>query len=91
MTEAEIIEIAKQAMWMCIKLGTPIRVLGLVVGVIISLIQALTQIQEMTLSFVPKIIAIFLALFILMPGLSSILVPYTEQLMAVIASFGEPQ
>lgn len=88
MTDAEVIEIARQAMLMCIKLGAPIMIIGLLVGVIISLIQALTQIQEMTLSFVPKIIAIFLALFILMPGLVSILVPYTQELMGLVAGFG---
>lgn len=88
MTDVEILEIAKEAMWLCIKLGAPIMIIGLVVGVVISLIQALTQIQEMTLSFVPKIIAIFLALFILMPGLATILVPYMEQLMGVVVSFG---
>ena len=88
MTDAEVIEIARQALLMCIKLGAPIMIIGLLVGVIISLIQALTQIQEMTLSFVPKIIAIFLALFILMPGLVSILVPYTQELMGLVAGFG---
>ena len=88
MTDAEVIEIARQAMLMCIKLGAPIMIIGLLVGVIISLIQALTQIQEMTLSFVTKIIAIFLALFILMPGLVSILVPYTQELMGLVAGFG---
>ena len=88
MTEAEVIEIAKQAMWLCIKIGTPIMLVGLVVGVLISLLQALTQIQEMTLSFVPKIIAIFIALFIFMPALSSVLVPYMQDLMGIVAGFG---
>ncbi len=88
MTEAEILEVAKQAMWLCIKLGTPIMLVGLVVGVLISLIQALTQIQEMTLSFVPKIVAIFIALFVFMPALSSILVPYMQDLMGIVAGFG---
>ncbi len=88
MTEAEILEVAKQAMWLCIKLGTPIMLVGLVVGVLISLIQALTQIQEMTLSFVPKIVAIFIAVFVFMPALSSILVPYMQDLMGIVAGFG---
>lgn len=88
MTEAEVIEIAKQAMWLCIKMGTPIMLVGLIVGVLISLIQALTQIQEMTLSFVPKIVAIFIALFIFMPALSSVLVPYMQDLMGIVAGFG---
>lgn len=88
MTEEQILDIAKEAMWVSIQMGTPIMLIGLIVGVIISLIQALTQIQEMTLSFVPKIIAIFIALFVFMPALSTVLVPYTRNLMAIVAGFG---
>lgn len=88
MSEAEIIDIAKQAIWVTIKLSMPIMLVGLIVGVAISLIQALTQIQEMTLAFVPKIVAIFLAIFILLPGLSTILVPYTKELMTIVSGFG---
>lgn len=88
MSEAEVLEIAKQAMWVTIKMSMPIMLIGLIVGVAISLIQALTQIQEMTLAFVPKIVAIFLALFILMPGMSTILVPYTKELMSIVSGFG---
>ncbi len=87
MTEAEIIDVAKEAMWVCIKMGTPIMLIGLIVGVAISLIQALTQIQEMTLAFVPKIIAIFIGLFIFMPGLATILVPYTKNLLQSVTGF----
>lgn len=87
MTEAEIIDVAKEAMWVCIKMGAPIMLIGLIVGVAISLIQALTQIQEMTLAFVPKIIAIFIGLFVFMPSLATILVPYTENLLQAVTGF----
>lgn len=88
MSEDEVIEIAKNAMWVTIQMGGPIMVIGLVVGVAISLVQALTQIQEMTLAFVPKIIAIFVALFIFMPALATVLVPYMQNLMQIVSGFG---
>ena len=64
MNEQEVIEITRQALFLALQLGAPIMLIGLVVGVIIALIQALTQIQEMTLTFVPKIIAIFFSIFL---------------------------
>ena len=68
MNEAEIIEIVRQTILLALKMGAPIMIIGLVVGVIIALFQALTQIQEITLVFVPKIIAIFAAIFVLFPA-----------------------
>ena len=70
MEEAEIVGLAQQAIWMTLKIGMPIMLVGLFVGLIISLFQALTQMQEMTLAFVPKIIAIFSAVYILLPSFS---------------------
>ena len=68
MTEEEVIEIARQALLIAIEVGTPVLLVGLVVGVSIALLQALTQIQEITLVFVPKILAIFLAMFVFLPA-----------------------
>ncbi len=73
MNEAEVVDLIREAIWLSIKMSTPIMLVGLVVGVAIALVQALTQIQEVTLVFVPKIIAIFIALFIAMPMMSVIL------------------
>lgn len=67
MSETEIIDVAREAIWMMIVLGTPVMMVGLLVGVIIALLQALTQVQEITLVFVPKILTMFLAIFILFP------------------------
>ena len=80
MTEAELIEVAQQAILLTIQISLPILLVGLVVGVAIALIQALTQIQEMTLVFVPKIIAIFLALFVMLPSMAMALVAFMQQL-----------
>jgi len=60
-------DIAREAIMMMISLSTPVMIVGLLVGVTIALIQALTQIQEMTLAFVPKILAIFMMVFLFLP------------------------
>ncbi|MEM7617727.1 MAG: flagellar biosynthetic protein FliQ, partial [Pseudomonadota bacterium] len=57
MDSTQILEIGQDAMWVMMKISVPIMLVALIVGLIISLFQALTQIQEMTLTFVPKIIA----------------------------------
>lgn len=67
MNETELIDIAREAIWLTIAISTPVMMVGLVVGVVIALVQALTQIQEMTLVFVPKIIAIFAIIFVMFP------------------------
>ena len=81
MTGPEVLDIAREGLWVLIKISAPIMIVGLVVGVVIALFQALTQIQEMTLVFVPKIIAIFLAIMIAMPFLGSTLGAYMRLLM----------
>lgn len=80
MDETEIIEIVRQAIWITIQISLPVMLVGLLVGVLIALVQALTQIQEMTLVFVPKIVAIFLALFVLFPWMSRSLIVFMETL-----------
>lgn len=67
MDETQIIDFTREALMLTIKISAPVMLVGLIVGVIISLVQALTQIQEMTLTFVPKIIAIFATMFLLFP------------------------
>ena len=67
MTGSEVMDIAQEAMWVLLKVCAPILLTALIVGLVIALFQALTQIQEMTLTFVPKIIAIFVAMVIFLP------------------------
>ena len=57
----EVLEIVREAIIVTLKLGAPVMLIGLSVGLTISLVQALTQIQEMTLAFIPKILVIFLS------------------------------
>lgn len=80
MTDKEVLEVAQQAMLITIQISLPVLLVGLVVGVTIALIQALTQIQEITLVFVPKIVAIFLSMFLFLPWMLNILVVFMESL-----------
>ncbi len=84
MDEAEIVGLARQAIWMTLKIGTPIMLVGLAVGLVIALFQALTQMQEMTLSFVPKIIAIFAAIYLMLPMFAISMTEYMEYLSDII-------
>ncbi len=80
MNDTEVIEVARQALLITIQISLPVLLVGLVVGVAIALVQALTQIQEITLVFVPKIVAIFLSMFIFLPWMMNVLVVFMETL-----------
>ncbi len=80
MNQTEIIETVREAILIALQLGAPVMLIGLAVGVTIALFQALTQIQEITLVFVPKIIAIFLAIFLFFPGFAAIMTTFMETL-----------
>lgn len=67
MTGADVLELARDAIMVFMIVSGPVMLVALVVGLIISLFQALTQIQEMTLTFVPKIVAIFVSLLLFLP------------------------
>lgn len=85
MDEAALLEITRNAVIVTLKVATPVMLIALVVGLIISLFQALTQIQEATLTFVPKILIVFASLLLLAPFMLHTLVDFTEQLMARVA------
>jgi flagellar biosynthetic protein FliQ len=89
MENQEIIELVREAILITIRMGAPIMIIGLLVGVAIALVQALTQIQEMTLVFVPKILVIFLALFLLFPAMESVLGAYMELLADRMIGLGK--
>ena len=72
MTGAETLDVARDAIWTIVVVSSPLMVIGLVVGVVVSLFQALTQIQEQTLIFVPKILAIFVTLLLALPFMADL-------------------
>ena len=86
MNANEVLEIARDAVIVLLKLGAPIMLTALIVGLTISLVQALTQVQEMTLAFVPKILVIFISLLIFMPYMLSTLTIFTQRLADRIVS-----
>lgn len=88
MDESQIIDFTRETIMLMIKISTPVMMVGLFVGVIISLIQALTQIQEMTLTFVPKIVAIYGAIFLLFPTMIALLVAFTHKIADKIVNIG---
>lgn len=88
MTELEIFTITKESILTLLKVVTPIIVVALAIGLIIGIFQALTQIQEMTLAFVPKIICVFLALILLFPFMFNQMQTLSELLFAKISSGG---
>ncbi|HEX5796655.1 MAG TPA: flagellar biosynthesis protein FliQ [Geminicoccaceae bacterium] len=88
MTAEQVLDVAREAIFVLIKIGAPVMLVALVVGVMIALLQALTQMQEMTLSFVPKILAIFLTLVLTLPFMIATLVGFGEELFQRIAGIG---
>lgn len=84
MTGPEVLDVARDAILTLVLVASPLMLVGLIVGVAISLFQALTQIQEMTLVFVPKILAIFIALLLVLPFMGDLLNGYMARLAARI-------
>ncbi|HWV21735.1 MAG TPA: flagellar biosynthesis protein FliQ [Devosia sp.] len=84
MTGAEVLDIANQGIWTLIIVSLPMMLVGLVVGVVIALFQALTQIQEQTLVFVPKIISIFITLLVALPFLGATMSGYMSRVIDMI-------
>lgn len=88
MTGAEVLDVARDGIWVLIIVSAPMMIVGLVVGVVIALFQALTQIQEMTLVFVPKIIAIFITLLLSLPFIGATMSGYMMRLADMIVTGG---
>src|SRR6476469_3726760 len=88
MTGPEVMDVARDAIVTLVLVSSPLMLIGLIVGVVISLFQALTQIQEMTLVFVPKILAIFLAMLVALRFVADTLQGYMTRLAARIVAGG---
>jgi flagellar biosynthesis protein FliQ len=81
MNAADAIDVAHETVIVALKLGGPVMVLALVVGLAVSFLQALTQIQEMTLTFVPKMVVILIAVLMLLPFMLTTLTTFTHSLV----------
>ncbi len=88
MNGAEVLDIGRDAIWTLVIISAPMMLAGLVVGVIVALFQALTQIQEQTLVFVPKILAIFITMLLTLPFLGSQMQGLMTRIAGLIISGG---
>ncbi len=87
MSHALIVDLARQMILTAALIAAPMLVVALVVGLVISLIQAVTQIQEQTLSFVPKLLAVAVTFIVALPWIMQIMIKYTRELFLAIPSF----
>ena len=87
MSHALIVDLARNAIMTGLLLSGPLLMVALVVGLIISVIQAVTQIQEQTLSFVPKLVAVGATFLVALPWILQLLIKYTTELFRSLPSF----
>ncbi|MBK8231936.1 MAG: flagellar biosynthesis protein FliQ [Candidatus Eisenbacteria bacterium] len=86
MNTTEAVTLFQQALWTALLLAAPMLGFGLVAGLIVSVFQAATQIQEMSLSFIPKVLAVVLSLVLFLPWMLNRMVLYTTDLFSRIAA-----
>lgn len=86
MSTDTIVELARDAMLVTLLASAPMLLAGLVVGLVISVLQSVTQIQEITLSFVPKIIAVMLAFILFLPWIMSLVLRYVQPIFGDFGS-----
>ena len=88
MSETEVLDIARDGMMVMLLVAAPMLLVGLVVGLAISIFQTLTHIQEMTLTFIPKILSVFGAMVIFLPWMLRELTEFTQRIMDKIVALG---
>lgn len=86
MTPQYVLALGKEAIMLVLMAAAPMLAFGLIVGLTIAIFQAVTQIHEMTLTFVPKIVAVALALLVFLPWIISLVTGFTERLFGTIPS-----
>ena len=84
MTADDVVFIGQQALWVTLITAAPMLIAGMVVGLLISVFQSVTQIQEITLTFVPKIIVVMVAFVLLMPWMMATLLDFVRELFDTI-------
>jgi flagellar biosynthetic protein FliQ len=88
MDQVTVIEIGRDSLWQILIMSAPLLIAGMVIGILISLFQALTTIQEITLTFVPKIVAVFVATVVFLPFMMTTLIEFSQGLFDRIAAIG---
>jgi flagellar biosynthetic protein FliQ len=85
MTGAELLDLAREAFWVTLLVAGPALLAGLLVGLSIALVQALTQVQEMTLVFVPRIVVMFIVIALTLPFMGATLGRFATKIFTLIA------
>ncbi|KGK90364.1 flagellar biosynthesis protein FliQ [Desulfosporosinus sp. HMP52] len=88
MSQNQVLYMAREAVGAVLLVGGPILGVALLVGLLVSIFQSMTQIQEQTLSFIPKVIAVAAVMLVLGPWMLSVLTVYTTNLLTQLATFG---
>ncbi len=82
-----VVGFGRQAIELCLMMALPMLGVGLTVGVVLSIIQAATQIQEMTLTFIPKVVSMFIALLLALPWIMEKMITFTRNVLINIPSY----
>ncbi len=88
MTQQDIVAFGSRAIWMTIQLSAPILVVSLVVGLLVSVFQAVTQLQEASLTFIPKVLAVVVVVVLTGPWMMNTFVDYTRDTFQTIQQVG---
>ena len=86
MAQDEVLSVFKEALWVILELSGPMLIISIVVGLVISIIQAATQVHEQTLTFVPKLLAIALILLITAPWMMNVMEDFTHYLFDLMTT-----
>ena len=89
MTEELVIHIAKSMLWTTLLIASPMLIAGLLVGLTVSIIQSVTQINEMTMTFIPKILAVIVALIIFLPWMMNRMLSFTQEMFRFIITISK--
>jgi flagellar biosynthetic protein FliQ len=85
MTQEFVLTIAEKALWTMLLVSAPALILSLVAGLLVSIFQAVTQIHETTLAFIPKVVMVILTIILFFPWMMSTVITFTEEVLAMIA------
>ena len=88
MNESVALALARESLWIALQVGAPILGVTLVVGIVVSIVQAVTQVNEMTLTFVPKFLGVFVAMLIFGPWMLETMLNFTALLFANMGQYG---
>lgn len=85
MSEQQVLHLMQQTLWVTLQLSGPLLIAGLVVGLLVGIFQSVTQIHEMTLTFIPKILAVAAVMLLTLPWMLQVIMQFTRQLFALSA------